>query len=268
MGVLTIVGPSWLVELSDPGKNVEAISIKNAGDNYLKSKKYNEAIQQYITALKIVPDLKGAIANLAVAYQKKGDFNKSILAFNELLTLDPEYPGVIYYNLGEIYEKTGHIDKALFNYLLAADTSAYPEKSYQKAGHILMNQKKWNKAIVNFKLAIDNKKEINNSYKGMLISNQKASSDTSNTYRKIDNIIKANSYLENLSDYDDKIFYELLSHDINLSKTYNNIGFCLASQEKYSESIAYLKIALQINPNYTEARNNLKVVNGLLKNKN
>ena len=104
LGILTLLNPDWLSELSNPGKNIEAISIKNAGDNYLKSNNYPQAIAQYTAALKIVPDLKSAIANLAVAYQKTGNYNKAIISFNHLLTLSPEYPGVVYYNLGEIYE--------------------------------------------------------------------------------------------------------------------------------------------------------------------
>ncbi len=264
MGVLTILSPEWLVKLSNPGKNVEAISIKNAGDNYLKSNMFNEAIQQYIKALKIVPDLKSAIANLAVAYQKTGNYSKSILSFNKLLNLNPEYPGIIYYNLGEVYEKTGQTDIALKNYLLAADTAVFPEKSYQKAGFIYMQQKDWNNAINNFKLAIENRRNIENAYKGMLLTKLKASSDTSDIYREIDNILSTKSYLSSLNVYDDKIFTELLSHDIDLAKTYNNVGYSLASLGKYSEALGYLKIALQIYPSYTEAKNNMNAVKSLL----
>ncbi len=264
MGALTIIGPDWLVELSHPGKNVEAISIKNAGDTYLKSNKYNEAIQQYTKALKIVPDLKSAIANLGVAYQKTGNYNKAIISFNYLLTLNPEFPGVVYYNLGEIFEKMEQPEKALESYLLAADTSAFPEKSYQKAGHIYMGQREWNNAIINFKLAIDNRQTIENSYKGMLLTYQKAYSDTTDTYQEISNILTTKSYLSHLNEYDEKIFNKQLNQEVNLAKTYNNIGYCLAMQEKYKEAQEYLNIALQIYPSYTEAKNNLKVVDNKL----
>jgi len=263
-GIITVLSPSWLSNLSDAGKNVEAISLKNHGDIFLKSEKYNLAIAQYTAALKIVPELKSAIANLAVAYQKIGSTNKAAIAFNHLLTLNPEYPGVIYYNLGEIYEKTGQVEKSITYFLKAANTSAFPEKSYQKAGQIYMNQKNWGKAIDNYKLAINNKKNIANTYKGMLITNQKAYADTSYTFIEIAKIIDTKSYVNNLTLYDEKIFIKQLNNDISLAKTYNNIGYCMAMQENYKEAVGYLNKAVKISPSYTEAINNLKVVNGFI----
>ncbi len=267
MGILTIISPKWLVDLSNPGKNVEAITIKNAGDAYLKSGKYLEAIQQYNKALKIVPDLKSAMANLAISYQKTGNFSKAVSSFNQLLNLDPEYPEVIYYNLGELYEKTGQPDKALKNYLLSAKTSANPESSFQKAGYICMEKKEWNKAILYFKLAIKNRRSIENSYKEMLIIHQKAYSDTSYGFKNIQEKLQNEDYLTYLNDYDEVIFNEQLSTDIDLAKTYNNTGYCLALLEKYEEAVFYLETAIKINPTYTEARNNLKVVESFISEK-
>ena len=265
-GILTLLNPDWLSELSNPGKNIEAISMKNAGDNYLKSNNYPQAIAQYTAALKIVPDLKSAIANIAVAYQKTGNYNKAIISFNHLLTLNPEYPGVIYYNLGEIYEKTGQPEKALASYIAAADTSAFPEKSFQKVGHIYMKQKNWSEAILNFKLAIDNRQNIENSYNGMLLKYQKAYTDTSLAYFEITELLETKTYLKNLSKYDEEIFNKQLSQDIDLAKTYNNTGYCLAMLEKYKEASGYLQIAIKINPSNTEAINNLKVVRSFIEN--
>lgn len=263
-GILTILNPDWLSELSDPGRNIEAISMKNAGDNYLKSNNYPQAIAQYTAALKIVPELKSAIANLAVAYQKTGNYSKAIMSFNYLLTLNPEFPEIIYYNLGDIYEKTGQPEKALANYLAASETAAFPEKSYQKAGHIFMEQKNWKSAIHNFKLAINNRQNIENSYTGMLLNYQKTYPDTSQAYIEITELLETKSYLNNLSKYDEQIFNKNLSNDIPLAKTYNNTGYCLAMLEKYKEASSYLNIAIKINPSYTEAINNLKVVNSFM----
>jgi len=263
-GALTLIGPDWLEELSDPGKNAEAIIIKNAGDKFLKSNKFDEAVQQYKQALKIVPDLEGAIANLAITYQKMGYYDMAILSFNHLLKLDIKYPNIIYYNLGDIYEKTGQPNKASESYLLAANSAGFPEKSFAKAGQIYMEQKDWEKAINYFSLAIDNRKSIENTYKGMLITFQKAYADTSFTYMELDRNIKTKSYMSDLTLYDEKIFNEQLSHDVELAKAYNNIGYCMIMLEKYKEAKEYLKIAINIYPSYTVAINNLKIVSNLL----
>jgi tetratricopeptide (TPR) repeat protein len=263
-GALTLIGPDWLEELSDPGKNSEALSMKDAGDIFLKSNRYNEAVQHYTYALKIVPDLEGAIANLAIAYQKMGMYDKAIISFNHLLKLDIKHPNIIYYNLGDIYEKTGQPNKAKESYLLAANSSAFPEKSFQKAGQICMDQRDWNQAINYFRLALDNRKSIENTYKGMLITYQKAYADTSFTFKELDRKIKTKSYTSDLTLYDEKIFNDQLSREVDLALVYNNIGYCMTNLGKYKEAREYLETAIKIYPSYTVAINNLKIVNNFL----
>lgn len=263
-GVLTLIQPSWLVELSDPGKNVEAITIKNSGDNYLKNNEYPQAIDQYKKALKLVPDLKSAIANLGIVYQRAGKYSKAVIVFNQLLTMNPEYPEIIYFNLANIYEKTNKPDDAIKSYVLSAKNSSNPENAYQKAGRLYMKAKDWENAIYCFRLAIENKQNIENSYKSMLINQQKTLSDTANEFTKISDKIKNESYKQHLSEFDITIFNSLLASDINLAKTYNNLGYCLALQEKYTESKYYLEIAIKIDPRYTDAVNNLKAVENFI----
>ncbi len=263
-GVLTLIQPAWLKELSEPGKDVEARSISDKGDNFLKNKQYPSAISNYIQALKIVPDLKKAIANLGIAYQKSGQYSKAIIVFNRLLEMDPEYPDIIYFNLANIYENTGKTDEAIKYYLLAADASANPEDDYQRAGRLYMENNNLDKAIACFIKAVDNKRTIENAYKSMLIVQEQSISDTTQEYRQISTEIESESYKNNLSGYDASIYNYLLAHDINLAKTYNNIGYCLALQKNYEESIQYLKSAIQIDPSFKDAKNNLRAVEGFI----
>jgi tetratricopeptide (TPR) repeat protein len=263
-GILTLISPHWLEDLSDEGRKVEALSMKNFGDDLLKSNKFNEAVQQYNLALKIVPDHEGVLANLGIAYQKMGNYDKAIFSFNHLLKLDIKHPNVIYYNLGIIYEKTGQLNKARESYLMAANTAGFPEYSFQKAGQLYMDQKDWENAITYFKLAIDNRKTLENTYRGMLISFQKDYADTTVTYKELDRQIKSKSYLSDLPLYDEEIFDDLMSHEVQLAKAYNNAGYCLTMQEKYKEAKEYLETAIKIYPSFTVAINNLKIVNNYL----
>lgn len=263
-GVLTFIIPDWLGNLSHSGKNVEALSMKNHGDKYLKSERYELAVQQYLTALKIVPDFEGIIANLGIAYQKMGEYDKAILTFNHLLNLKIKHPGVVYYNLGVSYEKSGQPDKARESYMLAANCSSFPEYSLQKVGQIYMDQKDWENAINYFKLAIDNRKTLENTYKGTLISTQKDYADTTLIYKELDQKLKTKSYLNDLTLYDKRVFDELLSHEVQLAKAYNNVGYCMTNVGKYKEAREYLETAIKIYPSYTVALNNLRIVKNVL----
>ncbi len=267
MGILTLISPAWLDEISNPGKNVEAISIKDAGNRFLKNHQYEQAIIQYTSALKIVPDMKSAIANLAVAYQKTGRYKNAIISLNYLLKKDPEYPNVIYYNLAEIYEKSAQAEKAISNYLLASETAPFPTTSYQKAGKLTMDKKEWNKAIEYFNNAINNRLTIENAYKGMLLRDKQLYNDSSEIYNNFEKLIETESYTDSLFIYDRSIFDEVLMHNISLAKTYNNIGFCLAMQKEYNTAISNFNKALEIYPGLTDAQNNIKAVRKLMEDK-
>ena len=146
-GIITLLSPPWLVELSNPGLNAEAINIKTTGDRYLKNNEPEKAIALYKSALKILPDYQAAVANLAIAYQKTRNYQNAILSFQYLLNDNPMHPDVVYYNLGELEEKTGKSAEALKYFLLAAEHAPYPQNALQKAGKITMDQKKWEKSL-------------------------------------------------------------------------------------------------------------------------
>ena len=265
MGIITLINPVWLNKLSDPGKNVEATTLKNIGNDFLQNQQYKQAITQYTSALKIVPDMKSAIANLAIAYQKTGKYNKAIIALKYLLKNDPEYPNIIYFNLAEIYEKTSQQEKAIEYFLLASKTASFPITSFQKAGQILMEQKKYNKAIDCFKNALNNCLTIENAYKGMLLRDKENENDSIKIYNSFIKVIETKSYLDDLDKYDKSIFDEGIKNDVSLAKTYNNIGFCLAMKKDYKTAINNFNKALEISPGLIDAQNNIIAVNNLMK---
>jgi tetratricopeptide (TPR) repeat protein len=267
MGVLTLIQPSWLTELSHEGKNVEAISYKEAGDNLLKEGKNKEAIIQYQKALKIVPDKKDAIANLAIAHQSMRNYNEAIKYYNELLELKPEYPSIIYYNVAEIFNQQNKADKALKYYKKSAKLSYDPEKAYQKAGSIFMDKKECDSAIFYFKLALKNISTLENSYISILLKNQQHFSDSLSKYQEIGKLIAEARDNYNFNKYDYQIYNTMLNNDFNLVKTYGNIGYCYAINEQYEESMVYLKKALQLDPGFKDAQNNLRVVEQMIPKK-
>ncbi len=254
-GIVTLISPAWLEELSNPGMNAEAMTKKHAADVLLKKGEPEKAIPLYKSAIKIVPDYRAAVANLAVAYQKTRNYQLAVITFKYLLGNNPEHPDVLYHNLAEIEEKMGNIPEAIQYYLLAAEHAPYPEKAWQMAGKLSLNEEKWADAITYFQKAIGTRMTIENAYQGMVATEVQSRNDS----LRFNHDLPAN-YLEI---YDLSVFNYMLQHDVNQARTYNNLGFCQAKMGHYDEAIAHFRQALKIDPNFRDALNNMEAVQQL-----
>jgi tetratricopeptide (TPR) repeat protein len=105
---LTLIKPSWLEQAASDGVKVEAATKKRAGDLYLDKKEYARAIALYADALQLDSTMKGAEANKAVAFYNMGNYPQAIKVYTKLLKEKPDYPDLVYYNMAEIYSKTGN----------------------------------------------------------------------------------------------------------------------------------------------------------------
>jgi len=251
-GIVTLISPPWLEELSNPGMNAEAMTKKHAADVLLKKGQPEKAIPLYKSAIKIVPDYRAAVANLAVAYQKTRNYQNAIITFKYLLENDPEHPDVLYFNLAEIEEKMGNTTEAINYYLMAAEHAPYPEKAWQMAGKLTLNEEKWEEAMGYFQHAINSRMTLENAYKGMIATEVQSRKDS----------VQFNYELPaNCREiYDPSVFDDMPQHDINQARTYNNLGFCQAKLERYDEAIAHFQKSLEIDPNFRDARNNIQAV--------
>ncbi len=260
-GIISAAQPAWLVKISNPGRLSEASDIKNEGDLFLKEKKYKEAIGQYTEALKRQPDYTGAITNMGIAYSKINYFDKALTTFKSLIKKDIKRKNVVYYNMAEIYELTKKYPNAVKYYVKSAETTAFPIFSYQKAGEILMNSKKYNKAIFAFNKGLEYKLTIENSFTGMLKRDINNYNKQSENYDIISKLLNEKSH--DFSQYDNSIFEEILSKDINIAKSYNNIGYCLAMKGDIDEAITYFNKSLKVRPNFKDAKRNLQAVKNM-----
>jgi tetratricopeptide (TPR) repeat protein len=83
----------------------------NAGLSHAKRGRFNEAIKEFQTAIRINPDYPEVYNNLGLAYLHKGDFDAALYEINLALTLDPRAP-YIYDSLGQVYAGQGRYDDA------------------------------------------------------------------------------------------------------------------------------------------------------------
>lgn len=83
----------------------------NLASVYVDNRHPNEAIQEYLTALKLDNSFAGAYNNLGIVYKKLGKFEEAILAYRNALKLEPDN-SVYHYNLGNVYRFQGLLDEA------------------------------------------------------------------------------------------------------------------------------------------------------------
>jgi len=263
--ILTLIQPSWLEQAASAGVKVEAATKKRAGDLYLGKKEYVNAIALYNQALQLDSTMKGAEANKAMAFFSMGNYQEAIKVYRELLKQQPDYPDLVYYNLAEIYSKTGNKKEALECYINASKTAAYPAKDYRRAGKLLMDEKKWEAAAEQFQLALDNSPTPQNLYRSMLKKSLTEFKDSPDTKQVIQQSLDRYNYNNWMADYDTTLLNSLLNQDFEMAKTYNYLGYCYAMTGNYDDAAQYFKHALKIEPNYTDAIDNLGAVEILIK---
>jgi tetratricopeptide (TPR) repeat protein len=84
----------------------------NLGVAYDKEGRTEEAMKEYITATKIKPDYAEAHSNLGILFKQTGRLEDSIREFQFAITLQPGNAD-LHYNLGQIYYQHGRLEEAI-----------------------------------------------------------------------------------------------------------------------------------------------------------
>ncbi len=266
-GFISIIKPVWLLNLSETGKSMEAQQNKNKGDEALKNKNYKVALDSYKEALETQPEMEGAQIGLGITYSKMGFYDKAISIFKKLLKEKSENPYALYYNLAEIYENTGKIEKAVNNYIKSAETAPIAFYPYGKIGQIYLNRKKWDNAIHFYEKAIENKLDMKTLYESMLKKGLYKYSNNPEIIENINRLLLKGFSKEVQEYYYPDRFQKILSKDKNLANIYNDIGFAFAMKDEMEKAISYFRKALKIFPSSKRAKQDLKTALAIQKEK-
>ena len=71
---------------------MSASSFKDAGNQHLQAKQYDQAIESYSQAIRIDPTDKVFYSNRSAAYLSKGDAEKALKDARKTVELDPSWP--------------------------------------------------------------------------------------------------------------------------------------------------------------------------------
>ena len=216
----------------------------NRGNAYIKLNKYDDALNDYNSAIKLNPNLAMAYLERGIFYATvKKDYNQAIFDFDKSLKMNYYFAEAYLYR-GLAYAETKNYRQAVSNYNKAIAINPDYAEGYNNRGLIYRQLKQYDKAIVDLNKAIEINPNIAEAYNNRGVA--------------YDELKKRD---EALSDYSKAI--ELNS---DYEWAYINRGTIYAETEHYDEAIADYAKAIELNPNNAVIYSNRGRAYALLKN--
>jgi tetratricopeptide (TPR) repeat protein len=221
---------------------LEAIRLKpsfaeahiNLGATLLEKGRVDEAINQYQEAIRLKPDYAEAHYNLGNALGKKSQIDEAINQYQEAIRLKPDYAEA-HYNLGNVFDEKGQIDEAI--------------SQYQEAIRLKPD---FAKAHNNLAFAFDEKGQINEAISQYQEAIRLAPNHAEAHYNLGNALGKKGQIDEAINQYQEAI---RLKPDY--AEAYNNLGNAFVMKGQIDEAISQYQEALRLKPDYAEARSNL-----------
>jgi tetratricopeptide (TPR) repeat protein len=126
---------------------------QNLGGTYAKQGRVEEAIQEYLTALRLKPDYPGAHNNLGLAYYNQGRLEEAIKEYAEALRLKPDFAEA-HYNLGLVYYDQRRLDEAIKEYTSALKLKPDYLEAHQNLAGVYYHQGRLDEAIQELMIAL------------------------------------------------------------------------------------------------------------------
>jgi Flp pilus assembly protein TadD len=180
----------------------------NLGTAYLKQYRFDEAVHEYITALKLNPELAMAHNNLGYAYLDQNRLDEAVHEFVTALKLNPEYAEA-HDNLGMAYGKQNRLDEAVHEFVTALKLKPDLAEAHNNLGTLYLNLNRLNEAVHEFVTAL----KLNPGF----------------------------------------------------AEAHNNLGIAYLDQNRFDEAVYEFVTALKLNPGFAEARKNLEICYGIMK---
>jgi Flp pilus assembly protein TadD len=219
-----------------------AMAHNNLGDAYVKQKRLDEAIHEFITALKLDSDLTEAHNNLGTVYLMQNRLDEAVHEFITALKLNPDLAEA-HNNLGDAYVKQKHLDEAVHEFITALKLSPNYEEAHYNLGTVYLMQKRLDEAVHEFITAL----KLNPNYE-----------EARNNL--------GYAYLDQ-NRFDEAVHEFIITLKLNPADTEarNNLGTAYLKQNRFDEAMREFITVLKLNPVDTEARNNLEICHERIK---
>ncbi len=258
-GLLTMIQPAWLKELSNPGRKEDAQTFIDFGNMYLfqagqsdAKQNYENAISNYKEALKIDSLNTVAIANMGVAYMFLNKLEEARDLFEKCIAIDSLTAYFAHAYLGDYYERKGDNTKALEYYLKSAQQHPSPAYSYRKAGLFCIKLQNYDEAIIYLQKSIEIEKSFEYYYKSALINALNTALSVNDTVErnKIKKELSSDDLYPILKKYDQQTFEYSYRMSKNLGYAYMYLGDAYNSKSDFLNAFESYQLSLKYYPDF------------------
>ncbi|MEG3843428.1 tetratricopeptide repeat protein [Microcoleus sp. herbarium14] len=203
----------------------------NIGSMYFKMERLEEAIAHYQQAIALSPDLAGAHWNLGKVYHKHGNIEAAIACFKRTSELNPQLVGAdFHFNLGNRLFSQGKRDEAIESYEKAIAIKPDWAEAYGNIGSARSQQGDLDAAIAYYQKAVALKPEL-----------------------EVLHFNIANSFLQQCK-YEEAItnYQNTLKIKPDWPEVHANLGSCFSMQGRLEEALASYQQALGLKPDWAE----------------
>lgn len=241
----------------------------NIGSMYFKMGRLSEAIAHYQQAISLSPNLAGAHWNLGKVYHKAGNTEAAIACFKRTSELNPQLVGAdFHFNLGNRLLSQGKRDEAVESYEKAIAIKPDWAEAYANIGSARSQQGNIDAAITHYQKALALKPELavlnynlGNSFLQLYnyeagITHYRKALEVNPEWPEVHaNLGNAFSMLGELEAADSS-YQQALKFKPDWAEVYCRMGH-IKKQDKPLEAIEHFQRAIEINPKYSEAHQQL-----------
>jgi tetratricopeptide (TPR) repeat protein len=201
---------------------------------HLQNKDHERAIESFTCAIQIDRSNAIAYAHRGRAYGNAQDYINALQDAEQSILLDPKL-AIGHFIYGKVYSKDKDYYKAIANYNQAIRLDPDYYNAYKSRGDVYFNLKQYQEAISDYKQAIRLDVNSIHSYVALGLIHKHLNQNQQSLKYFVDAIRCAP---QSIDDYNDR------------AMAYEQLGKC-------QQAIADYQKALEINPNYLRAQNNL-----------
>jgi len=225
-----------------------ATAYLNLGNVLRDQNKLTEAVESYRHAIELNPQFATAYYNLGNVLRDQNKLMEAVESYRRALELNPQY-ATAYYNLGNVLRDQNKLTEAVESYRRALELNPHYATAYYNLGIALRDQNKLMEAEQAYRRAIELNPQFASPHIGLgsIFIEQKELTEAEQAYRRA------------LSLPDQKAIpasVHTLAH--------NNLGYILQQQGDLQAAITEYNQAIQLDPNFATARNNLREAERLL----